>query len=382
MTGTRNLLTAGVYCLLMASIRERSRKDGTTTWAVLWRDADDGKQTSRTFEDQREARLLKDFLDANGNSFALAAKAAARMRSQAPTVGAVVEAHIEGLTGVLPGTRSKYHRMAAKHITPALGAYPVDTLERADVSRWVNSLEISGKTKRNVHSILSAALTEAEKAGVVPGNVAKGIRMPSGETRREPVFLTRAQVETMADTVPDAHATLVHFLAGTGARWGEVTALDVRDVDLTGERGVVSITKAWKRDRGQDVLGAPKTKRGRRMVTIGPRLTELVREHVYARATSELLFQRPGGGQLTNYWFYAHVWNPTLVDLTDQLPARPRVHDLRHTHASWLIQAGVPLPVIQRRLGHESITVTSDTYGHLTDDADRLAADALDSLDG
>ncbi|MFI7585071.1 hypothetical protein ACH9DO_14920 [Kocuria sp. M1N1S27] len=79
----------------MASIRERARKDGTTTWAVLWRDADDGKQTSRTFEDQREARLLKDFLDANGNSFALAAKAAARMRSQAPTV-ATVRTHLRG----------------------------------------------------------------------------------------------------------------------------------------------------------------------------------------------------------------------------------------------------------------------------------------------
>ncbi|MFC4905588.1 tyrosine-type recombinase/integrase [Kocuria oceani] len=272
--------------------------------------------------------------------------------------------------------------MAAKHITPSLGAYPVDTLERADVSRWVNGLEISGKTKRNVHSILSAALTEAEKAGIIPGNVAKGIRMPSGETRREPVFLTRAELETIADTVPDDYSTLVHFLAGTGARWGEVTALDVRDVDLTGERGVVSITKAWKRDRGQDVLGAPKMKRGRRSVTIGPALTEKVRQHIDGRTPGELLFQRPGGGQLTNYWFFAHVWNPTLKDLADELPARPRVHDLRHTHASWLIQAGVPLPVIQRRLGHESITVTSDTYGHLTDDADRLAADTLDGLDG
>lgn len=100
-------LTSTVYGLLMASIRERSRKDGATTWAVLWRDAGDGRRTSRTFEDQREARLLKDFLDANGNSYSLAAKAASRMRSQALTVATVVEAHIEGLTGVLPGTRSK-----------------------------------------------------------------------------------------------------------------------------------------------------------------------------------------------------------------------------------------------------------------------------------
>ncbi len=93
-------------------------------WAVLWRDADDGRQTSRTFPDPQEVRLLKDFLDANGNSFALAAQAAGRLHSQAPTVAAIVEEHIDGLTGVLPGTRSKYQRMAAKHITRAWARSP------------------------------------------------------------------------------------------------------------------------------------------------------------------------------------------------------------------------------------------------------------------
>lgn len=61
-----------------------------------------------------------------------------------------------------------------------------------------------------------------------------------------------------------------------------------------------------------------------------------------------------------------------------QLGVRPRVHDLRHTHASRLIDAGVPLPVVQRRLGHESITTTVNTYGHIAVDADARAAAALD----
>lgn len=67
-----------------------------------------------------------------------------------------------------------------------------------------------------------------------------------------------------------------------------------------------------------------------------------------------------------------------LDELGDQLRARPRIPDLRHTHASWLIAAGVPLTVIQRRLGHESIKTTSDLYGHLAEDADAAAAAALD----
>lgn len=68
---------------------------------------------------------------------------------------------------------------------------------------------------------------------------------------------------------------------------------------------------------------------------------------------------------------------PALGELGDQLRARPRIHDLRHTHASWLIPAGVPLTVIQGRLGHESIKTTSDRYGHLADDADAAAAAVL-----
>ncbi|MGK7221326.1 tyrosine-type recombinase/integrase [Kocuria flava] len=211
-------------------------------------------------------------------------------------MAAIVEEYIDGLTGVLPGTRSKYQRMAAKHITPRLGAIPVDTLTRRDVTRWINDLEVSGKTKRNIHAILSAALTEAEKAGVVPTNVAKGVRMPSGQSQREAVFLSTAHVQLIADTVPCQYSALVQFLAGTGARWAEATALEARDIDLTGDRGVVAITKAWKRDRGEDVLGAPKTKRGRRSVTMGERLTNLMREYLAEHEPDELVFQHPAGG--------------------------------------------------------------------------------------
>ena len=108
----------------MASIRERTRKDGTTSWAVLWRDADTGKQTSRTLATRADAQSLTDFLNANGQSFALAAQAASKMRSTAPPVATVVFDHIEGLTGVSAGTREKYRRIAARHITPHPRRHP------------------------------------------------------------------------------------------------------------------------------------------------------------------------------------------------------------------------------------------------------------------
>ena len=76
--------------------------------------------------------------------------------------------------------------------------------------------------------------------------------------------------------------------------------------------------------------------------------------------------------------FYTNVWVPALVRAKEAgLTKKPRVHDLRHTNASWLIQAGMPLTVVQRHLGHESIQTTSDRYGHLDRKASRVVADVV-----
>jgi integrase len=76
--------------------------------------------------------------------------------------------------------------------------------------------------------------------------------------------------------------------------------------------------------------------------------------------------------------FHTNVWVPALAKAKDkELTTRPRPHDLRHTNATWLIQAGVPLLVIQRHLGHESIQTTVDRYGHLDRKTSRVVADVV-----
>ncbi len=85
----------------------------------------------------------------------------------------------------------------------------------------------------------------------------------------------------------------------------------------------------------------------------------------------DLIFTAPGGGSWHSGFFFANRWRPALDAANAAgLTKRPRIHDLRHTHASWLIAGKVPLPVIQGRLGHESITTTVDRYGHLLESAD------------
>lgn len=177
------------------------------------------------------------------------------------------------------------------------------------------------------------------------------------------------------------------LLAGAGLRWGEAAALEVRDITLTGERaGTVSVTKAWKTGESGPVVGAPKTARSRRTVTLPRALAERIAEHIADApprprgpgGVGDLLLTNAAGRPIRNWVFHGHTWGPALDALEEAGALRPRIHDLRHTHASWLIAAGVPLMVIQRRLGHESIKTTSDRYGHLADDADALAAAALD----
>ncbi len=246
----------------MAFVRERPRKDGTTTFVVQWVEPDTGKQTTRTKATRRDADKLAEFLTANGNSFALAAQAASRLRSRSPTVDSVIAAHIDQLTAIGPDTRARYRRTAARHIRPILGAVPVDTLTRPDVAAWLNGVAGAAKTKKNVQALLSGALSTAVTEGVVAGNIAKDVQPPRGEAMCEAVFLTRSELALIVDALPPRSALRAEFLACTGLRFGEATALLGADLTLpdtpsagadgAAGRGVVAVSKAWKTDLDAD----------------------------------------------------------------------------------------------------------------------------------
>lgn len=363
----------------MATVRKRIRKDGTVAFAVTWREG--GKQTSRTFELESDARMLADFLSANNNSFTQAAAAASTVISRYPSVDDTVRRHIESLTSVTAGTREKYSRIHDRHIMPVLGGISIDKLRREDVVRWFNALGLSAKTKKNVHSLLSAALSSAVREGLIESNPAAGIRAERELPKKAPVFLTREQFELIAAAVDFRYSLFVRFLEGTGLRFGEATALTWSDIDLRRENGIIKVTKSIQAGAGGGYkIAPPKTKAGRRTVTMQRALTEAMHGCMVdsAAAAGDLVFQSPFGGILGNGFFHRRVWIPCMDEVESELGVRPRVHDLRHTHASRLIEAGVPLPVIQVRLGHESITTTVGTYGHLAVDADLRAVELLE----
>jgi integrase len=151
----------------------------------------------------------------------------------------------------------------------------------------------------------------------------------------------------------------------------------VGDVDR--EARLLRVVKAEKADPdrpGAVIVGPTKSKPGRRTITLPSTVALVLEPLCEGRGRGERLFLPPSGGPLRHRTFYRDIW--LKKSLAGFGPPLPRLHDLRHSHVAWLMAQGTQLPVIQARLGHEKITTTIDTYGHLLPDLQRAAAEAAE----
>jgi integrase len=357
----------------------------------VWRDADKGIQ-SRTFTDKDKAQELKDFLDGNGNSFKLAAKAKLRKDSTAPTVSEVVARHINLLRKPQPGTIDKYRRMAASHIDGSdLGRTPVDKVTKAAVIDWLDSLVVQSranqptgqplgrKTKGNVHAILSAAFATAVDEEVMNRNPAKGVAEADLNEAREAVYLSPEDLVLLSERINPHYSLFIRFLSGTGLRYSEATALRRRDVTIRDGRAAVRVERAWKSIGKGEEIGPPKTPKARRTVTCNAALSLALDAHLKTLALDDFVFQRPDGDYVRNSRFHKEVWQPLMVELLEsgELDRKPWIHEIRHAHCTHLLEASVPVHVVQARMGHEDPQTTLRVYARLAKASDAAAADAL-----
>lgn len=359
----------------MASIRKRPRKDGSTTYAVLF--TLDARQTSVPFVDESEAEKFRTLVNSVGgkramDAWGIGATDRATKAAGGPTVSEYLTVHIDHLTGCERKTIAEYRRYAASDIGPTLGAIPLNRLTRDDVSGWVNAMRAAGAARgtiQNKHGFLSGVLRQAVVDGHLAGNPCEGIRLPRTE-QKEMVVLTRDEFRTLKAAFSEHYQPLVEFLVASGCRASEALALKPSDVDR--EAGTVRIVRAWKRAGSGYELGAPKTKKSVRTINLPASvLSQLDYEH-------DWLFVGTNGGPVRLYSWRANVWYKSLAKAQKNgLTKKPRIHDMRHTCATWLIQAGIPLPVVQAHLGHESIKTTVDLYGHVDRKSAEAAADAI-----
>jgi integrase len=189
------------------------------------------------------------------------------------------------------------------------------------------------------------------------------------------LFLDAVEVNRLADAIDEPYGVLVRFAAYTGLRAGELAALRVGRVDLL--RGSVDVREAYAEVHGALVLGPTKTY-GRRTVALPRFLCDELGAYLVGRDVSPdaHLFTSPDGGPLRQSNFYRRTFKPAVR--AAGLPDGLRFHDLRHTCAALLIAQGAHPRALMERLGHSSVTVSLDRYGHLLPSLDEALVDGLE----
>ena len=193
------------------------------------------------------------------------------------------------------------------------------------------------------------------------------------------VFLTLDQVNALATAMRQPeYGLLVRFVALTGLRAGEIGALRIGRLDLL--RGRVDVVEAVSEVTGRGLVYGPTKTFERRTVPIPRTMCDELGPYLATRPkdSNAFVFAAPDGGPLRHHNFYTRHFKPAVT--IARLPARTRFHDLRHTCAALLINADPPAHplAVMKRLGHSSITVTYDTYGHLFPALEEALTDSLD----
>ncbi|MGV9666911.1 tyrosine-type recombinase/integrase [Nocardia niigatensis] len=363
----------------MSSVRVRTRADKSTYTQILYRHNE--KQTSQSFEDHATALRWKKLLDQVGPDEALRVLEAqiGAAANSVPLLGDWLPTYIGLLTAAEDGTIDRYRAMVRNDFGEDLLQLPLSALTETHVANWVNSQKAagsSGKTIANKHGFLAGAMKAAVDKRLVTANPCANTKLPKWDP---PVmtFLKSDEFRAILDEMPKRWRGLTLFLVTSGCRFSEATALNIADIDSREQ--TCRIDKAWKDTRAKGgerwKIGHPKTRKSIRTINLAPEVFEYLD---LSRGAREFLFLNTRGKAVGTGSYYHNVWKPAVERAGAALHGKsPRVHDLRHTCASWMIAARVPLPVIQDHLGHESITTTIHTYGHLDRSAHVNAASAI-----
>lgn len=344
---------------------------GEPRWKVRYRSA--GVETSETFRRVDHANtfaaLLASAPGQEGVTTALAWLAGLEDAAAAQTFGQWFDQYLAQLSGIQPRTRDDYKAMHRRYLT-SLDPLPLPLITRAHVAAVVNRLDREGKspkTIKNVIHMLSSVLALAVDDGHLTRNPTKRVRLPTAQlVEHEERFLSIEEAAALVEATPAHYQPLVTFLLGTGLRWSEATALQARHVNLAA--GTVRVERAWKRVPGGWEVGPPKSSKARRTVNAG--VAGLVAVAPLLGKPSDLVFTTSTGKPVRHSNFYNRIWQPACVKAGLATEGSkpwdgPGPHDLRHTHASWLLSDIGSIEPVQDQLGHESAETTRRVYAHL-----------------
>jgi integrase len=287
-------------------------------------------------------------------------------------------------------TAQRYRQLVENQIVPHLGAKLLQKLTRLDVEAWHTTLRNGGRAARTIghaHRVLGKALSDAERDGLVLKNVCK-LRKAPKVADGEMVIVQ--DVPGLVDKLRGSRLYVPAVVAlFTGMRLGEVLALRWGRVNLDGK--TISVREALESTKAHGIrFKPPKSKAGRRDLTLPEIVISALREH--RRSQLEFRMQLGAGRLPDDALLFANLAGKPLQPSNvssdwGELAGRiglPDVtfHALRHTHASQLINAGVDIVTISKRLGHAKPSVTLAIYAHMFTTDDSKAAAAINAALG
>jgi integrase len=344
-----------------------------------------GRRLSRTVETKREAqdwlRKMQEEVD-QGLTF----------ENTQLTVDTFLR---EWLVSVEPSlrynTHKQYRQIVRQHILPLLGKMRLRDVRPDQIQRLYNGLlqrGLSARTTRLTHAVLHRALVHAVKLGILPRNPAEAT-MPPKPKRKEMKFLDENQALQLliaAKESNDRFYALYHLAIATGMRQGELLGLKWADLDI--ELGMLQVQRQLTMMRGGGFgFTAPKTKAGTRRIDLGQHTLEVLQDHRQQQFQETLA--AGSRWEENDLIFPSTIGTPMNRDnlrkrfkLLLKLAGLPKVrfHDLRHSAASLMLNNGIPVIVVSKRLGHAQPSITLDVYGHLIPTKQQEAAVLMDQL--
>ncbi|HEU0164618.1 MAG TPA: tyrosine-type recombinase/integrase [Thermomicrobiales bacterium] len=302
-----------------------------------------------------------------------------------------------GATRWSMNTQATYGQLVTTHIVPHLGSRRIIDLTPRMVQLWIDGLHkqgLSAAVIENAKIVLSGACREAVQMGIMRMNPTSGLRLPAKPKSRMPTW-TSAEVYSVLTAISEIEwrkpyvelwmRTFYTLAITTGMRPGELRALMWKDVDL--EDGRLTCHRSMTRDPNFKTIVGEQTKGGRaRVIAIPEETVAILKEYRRAQVTRRLgaigwfntgiVLDRGNGN---------HIPLTTLENRHKQVIAHAgvtsiRLHDLRHTAATLLLEADAHPKIVSDLLGHSSIAITMDRYVHVSTDLQRSATNVLGSI--
>ena len=385
----------------MAAIRERPQKgiDPATgrrrasRYEVRWVDPDTGDQLSKgSFSSRRAAQAFVRQLDAQIYTGSYLDPRRGQI-TLAEFADQWIDSH-PGKRRTVAGYRShlRTHLLAPAAI-PADGTRSARTINLADVPLselrpttirlWLRAIQAKthggralspatvAQARRTLHCCLNAAVTD----GLINSNPVSAAKLPkSGASAGERRAFTPAEFHALVDVFPAAHRLAPIVMGYCGLRWGEVSALRLRHFDRTNR--LLRVEETLTEVGGKLAADTPKSAASTRTVPIPDPVHRALLAHLEQGLVgpNDYLFTT-GTGQPVGYrTFRRYGWDPAAQAI--QLDPQLTPHCLRHSFATWMLDAGTSIQTVRKLLGHSSLA-TTQIYTHSNTDADRAASDRL-----